>query len=144
MKLVYVLLACALVTMNSAFAMFDEEGPFGEDNAVFCLKKETVLKHFDSPQPRDPLIIKGCAYDLRGSITGDTGVHFRKDSSIEWIVFQNYAPSHEKPCKHWSYFLRLCFPNEIDAVNLEIHKAPKEIQKNIKKKSKKVSSSMIK
>jgi len=126
MKLVYVLLACALVTMNSAFAMFDEEGPYCERDELFCLKKKTVLKHFDSSKPNDLLIIGGCEYYLRGSIRGDTGVAFRADSSIQWIVFVNYAPPDEerpcKPCKHWSYFLRLCCPNKIDAVNLEIHK----------------------
>ena len=133
MKLVYLLLACALVTMNSAFAMSEEEGPFGENNAFFCLKKETVLKHFDSSQSydhagypylREPLIIKGHAYNLLGSMKGYTEKDFRAFSSIQWLVFKNDAPSHPKPCEDWHYFLQLYIhhPFKVDAVNLEIHK----------------------
>ncbi len=122
MKVIYVLLVCALVIINSAFALPKEEGPFGEDNASFCLKKETVIEHFKSPHPRKPLVIKGHKYNLLGSITGKTGEDFRADPSIQWIVFKNYAPSHLTPCKDWSYFLQLHFSNKVDAVNLDIHK----------------------
>lgn len=55
MKLIYVSSVCILVAMNSVFAMLcDKEGPSGEYNRYFFLKKETVINHLGSVKPRHP------------------------------------------------------------------------------------------
>ena len=89
-----------------------EEGPFGEDNVSFCLKKETVIEHLGSEEPRysygmvqpdKPLIIEGCEYDLWGFMRGALGENFKTDLTIQWIVLRNYAESPKELFEHWVY-----------------------------------------
>lgn len=119
--------------------MIEEEGPFGEKNTRFCLRKSTVLAHFAMPKPRKPLIIAEHAYDLRGCIGGKTGQKFKADPSIQWVEFRNHAAFLPRTCEHWSYVL---LPELIpdsdpksptfgllnfeidDIVNIELHKNP--------------------
>ena len=135
MKLFYVLLTYALLTMNSAFAMLcDKEGPSGEYNRYFFLKKETVIEHLGSEeprypygmvQPRKPLIIEGCKYDLWGFMRGAIGENLKTDPTIEWIVFRNYAEFPKAPFEHWVYIEH---PNNIfdkdNGITFELHTKP--------------------
>ena len=128
--------------------MSEEEGPFGENNARFCISRSTLMKHFDNkPKPwtsfdiikqayirnsfgindhtyrfRGFLEINGHRYRLRGFIGGETGENFLADTSLQWIEFKNHALSHSTPCKHWSCVLLPPSLSDIrDIVNLEIH-----------------------
>jgi hypothetical protein len=143
LKFPFVLLTCFFVTLNSAFAMieekYSEEGPYGETNARFLLRKSTILDHFEKPERRPPLTIAGEPYDLRGSIGSRTSQMFKDNPSIQWVKFRNHAARPLKPCEHWSYFLRpkLRFDTNPesptfgqlnldidDFVNIELHKDP--------------------
>jgi len=133
-KLIYVWLVCVLVTMNSAFAMLcDKEGPSGEHDRYFFLKKKTVIKHLESEKPRypygmvqpvNPLIIEGCEYDLWGLIKGPIGENLKTAPTIQWIVFENYTISPSTPHEHWCYSWSSS-PCDLDnRVILELHKKP--------------------
>lgn len=132
MKLIYVSLICVLVTMNSAFAILcDKEGPSGEYNRYFFLRKETVINHLGSVKPRHPygmvqpdkpLVIGDCEYDLWGFMRGAIGENLKTDPTIEWIVFENQARSPREPLEHWNY---ICHPPIFDqdnGVTFELHK----------------------
>lgn len=151
MKLIYVSLISVLVTMNSAFAMLcDEEGPSGENSAFamlcdkegpsgdfnryFFLKKETVIKHLESEEPRypygmvqpvKPLIIEGCEYDLWGFMRGALGENLKNDPTIQWIILRNNTIFPSAPLEHWAYIAQ---PNNIfdkdNGVTFELHKKP--------------------
>ena len=135
MKLIYVSLISVLVTMNSAFAMLcDKEGPSGEHNRYFFLKKETVIENFGSEEPRypygmvqpvKPLIIEDCEYDLWGFMRGALGENLKNDPTIQWIILRNNTTSPSAALEHWAYIAQ---PNNIfdkdNGVTLELHKKP--------------------
>jgi hypothetical protein len=134
-KLIYVLLACALITMNSAFAAPIEEGSFGGNNKFFCLKKETVIEHFGSEEPRysygmvqpaKPLIIEGCEYNLWGFMRGAIGENLKTNPTIQWIVFENDTVSPKEPCEDWSYIWQPSRFDKDNGVTFELHTKPEK------------------
>lgn len=134
MKLIYVSLVCILVTMNSVFAMLCyKEGPSGEYNRYFFLKKETVINHLGSVKPRHPygmvqpvkpLIIEGCEYDLWGFMRGAIGKNLKIDPTIQWIILKNNTISPSAPLEHWSFICHSPIFDQDNGVTFELHTKP--------------------